>query len=130
MKKQILIIEDDSSVRFLLGLFLKEYFDVVVKADGLEGMLWLDSGNIPDLVMADIDMPRLNGYEFIKNIRKSGFYRDIPIIMLSGWDSEEARERCFKEGANLFMVKPFNPSDLLANINKLLADNKEIKYAL
>jgi len=129
MKKQILIIEDDSSVRFLLGLFLKEYFDVVVKSDGLEGMLWLDSGNIPDLVMADIDMPRLNGYEFIKNIRKSGFYRDIPIIMLSGWDSEEARERCFKEGANLFMVKPFNPSDLLANINKLLADNKEIKYA-
>jgi two-component system, chemotaxis family, chemotaxis protein CheY len=129
MKKQILIIEDDSSVRFLLGLFLKEYFNVVVKADGLEGMLWLDSGNIPDLVMADIDMPRLNGYDFIKNIRKSGFYRDIPIIMLSGWDSEEARERCFKEGANLFMVKPFNPSDLLININKLLADNKEIKFA-
>jgi two-component system chemotaxis response regulator CheY len=129
MKKQILIIEDDSSVRFLLGLFLKEYFNVVVKADGLEAMLWLDSGNIPDLVMADIDMPRLNGYDFIKNIRKSGFYRDIPIIMLSGWDSEDARERCFKEGANLFMVKPFNPSDLLANINKLLTDNQEIKYA-
>jgi two-component system chemotaxis response regulator CheY len=79
--------------------------------------------------MADIDMPRLNGYDFIKNIRKSGFYRDIPIIMLSGWDSEDARERCFKEGANLFMVKPFNPSDLLANINKLLTDNQEIKYA-
>ena len=129
MKKQLLIIEDDSSVRFLLGLFLKEHFDVVVKADGLEGMLWLDSGNIPDLIMADIDMPRLNGYDFIKNIRKSGFYREIPIIILSGWDSEEARGRCFKEGADLFMVKPFNPSDLLTNINKLLTDSREIKYA-
>lgn len=129
MKKQILIIEDDSSVRFLLALFLKEHFDIITKADGLEGMLWLDSGNIPDLIMADIDMPRLNGYEFIRNIRKSGFFREIPIIMLSGWDSDEARSRCFNEGASLFMVKPFNPSDLLNNIRQLISDNKEIKYA-
>lgn len=129
MKKQILIIEDDSSVRFLLALFLKEHYDIITKADGLEGMLWLDSGNIPDLIMADIDMPRLNGYEFIRNIRKSGFFREIPIIMLSGWDGEEARTRCFNEGANLFMVKPFNPSELLNSIKRFIPDNKETTYA-
>jgi len=122
-KKSILVIEDDNSIRFLLDLFLRKHFNVTTKKDGMDGMVWLNDGNIPDLILADIEMPRVNGYELIRNVRKSGFFRDIPIMILSGWDFTEAKMKCMQEGANEFMGKPFNPSTLLANIKKLLNDN-------
>ncbi|MCF8235771.1 MAG: response regulator [Bacteroidales bacterium] len=87
MKKKILVIDDELSIRMLLENFLKKDYDVVTKNDGMEALKWMEDGNIPDLVVADIQMPNLDGYEFIKNIRASGYFKDIPLIMLSGIES-------------------------------------------
>lgn len=121
MKKKILIIDDELSIRMLLENYLSKTYDVVAKKDGLEGMNWLNEGNMPDLIVADIQMPNLDGFDFLKNIRSSGFYKNIPIIMLSGIESSQEKIKFLKLGANDYMVKPFNPEELSIRIELLLS---------
>jgi DNA-binding response OmpR family regulator len=120
MKKKILVIDDELSIRILLENFLKKEYDVVTKNDGLDAITWMEEGNLPDLVVADIQMPNLDGYEFIKNVRASGFFKDIPMIMLSGIESSSEKVKCLKLGANDYIVKPFNPEELSIRIELLL----------
>jgi len=87
----------------------------------MEGLKWMEEGNIPDLVVADIQMPNLDGYDFIKNVRASGYYKDIPLIMLSGIESSNEKVKCLKLGANDYVVKPFNPEELEIRIELLLS---------
>lgn len=105
----------------LLENFLSKEYDVVTKSDGLDGLKWMEEGNIPDLVVADIQMPNLDGYEFIKNVRASGYFKNIPLIMLSGIESSTEKVKCLKLGANDYVVKPFNPEELSIRIELLLA---------
>lgn len=120
-KRNILIIDDELSIRMLLENFLKRDYDVVTKNDGLEGLTWLEEGNIPDLIVADIQMPNLDGYDFIKNLRASGFFRQIPLIMLSGIESTTEKIKCLKLGADDYIVKPFNPEELSIRIELLIS---------
>jgi DNA-binding response OmpR family regulator len=121
MKKKILVIDDELSIRMLLENFLSKTYEVTTKNDGMEGVQWLEKGNIPDLIVADIQMPNMNGNDFIKNIRSSGFFREIPLIMLSGIESSQEKVKCLKLGANDYLVKPFNPEELAIRIELLLA---------
>ncbi|GAB1417567.1 response regulator [Bacteroidales bacterium] len=121
MKKKILVIDDELSIRMLLDNFLSKTYEVITKSDGMEGIDWLEKGNMPDLIVADIQMPNMNGYDFIKNIRSSGYFKDIPLIMLSGIESSQEKVKCLKLGANDYMVKPFNPEELAVRIEILLA---------
>ncbi len=119
-KKQILIIDDDPNIRMLLDFVLRKRYDVVAEEDGMLGMTWLTAGNIPDLIIADVEMPRINGYEFLKGIRESGFFRDIPVVMLSGHESADVKIKCIQQGADEYCIKPFNPEDILKKIGKVL----------
>lgn len=121
MKKKILVIDDELSIRMLLENFLSKTYEVTTKNDGMEGVQWLEKGNIPDLIVADIQMPNMNGNDFIKNIRSSGFFKEIPLIMLSGIESSQEKVKCLKLGANDYLVKPFNPEELAIRIELLLA---------
>ncbi len=121
MKKKILVIDDELSIRMLLENFLSKTYEVITKNDGMEGVHWLESGNMPDLIVADIQMPNMDGYDFIRNIRASGFFKEIPLIMLSGIESSQEKVKCLKLGANDYMVKPFNPEELSIRIELLLA---------
>lgn len=87
-------------------------------------MLWLDKGNIPDLILTDMDMPHINGFNLLKHLQKSGYYRDIPVLVLSGHTSPEFKEQCRISGAAEFISKPFNPPDLLHCLERLLDSNK------
>ncbi len=121
MKKKILVIDDELSIRMLLENFLNKTYNVVTKNDGMEGLSWLEEGNIPDLIVADIQMPNLDGYEFVKNVRASGYFRDIPLIMLSGIESSTEKIKCLKLGADDYIVKPFNPEELAIRIELLIS---------
>jgi len=116
MKKKVLVIDDELSIRILLENYLKKDYDVITKNDGMDALKWMEEGNIPDLIVADIQMPNLDGYEFIKNIRASGFFKHIPIIMLSGIESSSEKVKCLKLGADDYIVKPFNPEELSVRI--------------
>jgi len=120
MKKKILVIDDERTIRVLLENFLKDYI-VTTKNDGLEGLSWLQEGNMPDLIVADIQMPNLDGYEFVKQLRASGFFKEIPLIVLSGIESTAEKVKCLKLGANDYIVKPFNPEELLIRIELLIS---------
>lgn len=120
MKKKLLVIDDERTIRVLLENFLKEYV-VITKNDGLEGLSWLQEGNMPDLIVADIQMPNLDGYEFVKQLRASGYFKDIPLIVLSGIESTAEKVKCLKLGANDYLVKPFNPEELALRIELLIS---------
>lgn len=123
-KALILTLDDDENIRLLLSAFLGRTYEVVALEDGLAGMSWLYQGNLPDLIIVDIDMPKLNGYEFLKNVHYSGFFGHIPLVMLSGMDQKEIKARCLTNGASAFLVKPFNPEEILSTIESVLEQNK------
>lgn len=120
LKVKLLIIDDESSTRIVLEHFLNKEFEVTLRNDGMEGMQWLEEGNDPNIIIADLNMPNLNGKEFVKVIRASNLYRDIPIIILSGTDVSNERIECLNLGADDFMLKPFNPMEVHAKIKAIL----------
>ena len=119
-KQTLLIIDDEPSICKILEHFLKKDFNVVIKDDGSEGMLWLEQGNETDLIIADLNMPNLSGKEFLKVAKASNLYSDIPVIILSGSDESSERVQCLNLGADDFMLKPFNPLEVQAKINAIL----------
>lgn len=120
MKHQILIVDDEPNILRLLEYNLKDKYDIVLKNDGVEALLWLQEGNFPSVIVTDIMMPNMDGIELIKNIRGSGAFRDIPIIFLSAKSQSEDRIKGLKEGADDYIVKPFNPEELKIRIENLL----------
>ena len=77
-------------------------------------------GNLPDIILLDMSMPRLSGNEFLRNIRQSGFFRDIPVIVVSGNDGEEDVKNCLRWGVDDYLTKPFNPISLKKRIETVL----------
>lgn len=125
-RKRILIVEDHESIRLLLGTMLSKSYEVVTTKDGLEGMAWLVKGNLPDLILLDMSMPRLSGNDFLRNIRQSGFFRDIPVIVVSGNNGEEDVKSCLRWGVDEYMTKPFNPISLKKRIENVLYHSEAI----
>ncbi len=127
-KKQILIIEDHDCIRLLLGKLLSKEHNVTTRKDGLDGMAWLGQGNIPDLVILDMQMPRINGFEFLSNLRSSGFFRNIPVLVVSGDENPDRLIEFKKLGISGFIAKPFNPTkihetiaSIFGNVPKIIA---------
>ena len=114
-KKNILVIEDHESIRVLLSRFLGRSYQVTTKTDGFEGLAWLSYGNIPDLIILDMSLPRLSGLDFLNNIRSSGFFQSIPVIIVSGEEDTKVIKQCNRLGIHGFLNKPFNPLELNTN---------------
>ncbi len=119
-RKKILVIEDHDSVRLLLQQFLRKTFDVTCKVDGFDGLAWLSQGNIPDLIILDMSMPKLSGLDFLNNIRTSGVFRDIPVLIVSAEEENAVINKCYDLGIEGYVPKPFNPIELNQTIYKAL----------
>ncbi len=125
MSNQILVVDDSKTVRNLVAFILrKEGFHVVTAENGIDGLekLYSSQGEIA-LILSDINMPRMDGFTFIKNVREQEAYRDIPIIILSTEGRERDIENGIGLGANLYMVKPAQPEKLVKNIKMLLGQH-------
>jgi DNA-binding response OmpR family regulator len=119
MQHKILVIDDDLSIRLMLENFLSKDYDVICKSDGVEAMEWLE-GNQPHLIICDIQMPKMDGYECLTWIRQRGYTRHTPVIMLSATDTSKERIRCYRLGAQDYLIKPFNPEELEEIVKKNL----------
>jgi two-component system, chemotaxis family, chemotaxis protein CheY len=120
MKHTILVIEDDESLCFLLGRILQNKFEVIIKNDSLSAMAWLSKGNMPSLILCDFDLPIVTGLDFLQNLNRSGAYKQIPLVMLSGMTDVRVKEKCFEAGAVEYLEKPFDPPQLIDVITKVL----------
>lgn len=119
-KQSILVVDDDANLRMLLEYVLRKEYHVHTREDGLSAMAWLAAGNIPDLIIADVDMPRLNGYDLLRQLNASGYFRNIPVVMLSGYDDDTMKDNCLSEGAIDYLLKPFRPESMMARLHHLL----------
>ena len=120
MKKTILIVDDHDSVRLILGNILVKNYNVVTKSDGIEAFGWLHLGNEPDLIILDMVMPRLHGMTFLSNIKSSGLFSHIPVVVLTGNENEEFENQVRQMGADGFIRKPFKPDNLRETIANTL----------
>jgi DNA-binding response OmpR family regulator len=119
MKHKILVVDDELSIRLLLENFLSPTYEIITKSDGAEALEWLE-GNLPDLIICDIQMPNMDGYRFISGVRMRGFTKHTPIVMLSSTESSKERVKCYILGAQDYLTKPFNPEELEVVIKKNL----------
>ncbi|AGC50579.1 response regulator [Lawsonia intracellularis] len=121
MSKHILVVDDSKTVRNLMSfVFKSKGYQVTTAEDGLDGLEKLYSVDKVDLIVSDINMPRMDGFTFIKSVREQDLYRNIPIIILSTEKEDEDIKKGMKFGANLYMVKPAQPDTLVRNIKMLL----------
>ncbi|MDM8215304.1 response regulator [Desulfovibrio piger] len=121
MGKHILVVDDSKTIRNLVAFVLKaEGFKVSTAEDGLDAMEKMYNLDPVDLIVSDVNMPRMDGFTFIKNIRMQDAYKDIPIIVLSTEGQEKDIQTGLNIGANLYMVKPAQPEKMVRNIKMLL----------
>jgi two-component system chemotaxis response regulator CheY len=118
--RKILVVDDSPTIRKLVGYILKKKNYVVAEAeDGMDAMEKL--GNLEaDLVIVDLNMPTMDGIEFVKSLRSNYYYMDTPVIMLTTTKDEKLRSDALEAGVNLFLNKPVQPHFLLWKVASLL----------
>ena len=120
MKKElILTVDDDPDILDVLNLTLSENYDVIQGQNGEEGLRMVQQ-KIPDIIICDYMMPIMNGREFCKALKKDILLAHIPLIMLTGKGEVHDRISGIEAGVDDYMVKPFDPNELLARIKMIL----------
>ncbi len=118
---RILIVDDSSAMRAFIMASLQELGDIdfFEAKTGFEALKELPKGNF-NLVISDINMPDINGLELLNFIKKSDYYKDIPVLMISTETKEEDLKRALTLGANMYLTKPFTSSDIIGAVKKLI----------
>ena len=120
--KKIMIVDDEVNIRTALKYRLKkEGYSVLLAVDGLEA---LDKVALerPDLIILDLMLPRMDGYEVLERLKGDPRTADIPVIILTARGEKEDRARSLESGAASFMAKPFSPRQLVAEVKRALGD--------
>lgn len=120
MKKTILILDDNSSIAKIIAMYLSSEYEFHYFNNPILGIRWMQEGNIPDLIITDIYMPEMKGTDFLYYIKNNELYKNIPVIVLSGEESSNIRIKLLEDGADDFILKPFNPLELKVRIKKAL----------
>ena len=118
--KTIMTVDDSASVRQMVSFTLKEAdYEVVEAVDGTDALSKLQTYPV-HMLITDINMPNMDGISLIKQVRAKKEFRFVPIIMLTNNSSQETKEKGKEAGATGWIVKPFNPEQLLAVVKKLI----------
>jgi two-component system, OmpR family, alkaline phosphatase synthesis response regulator PhoP len=122
MMNKILLVDDEKDiVEFLQYNLKQEGFEVIIAYDGIEAMAKLSEN--PDLIILDIMMPRMDGFEVCRRIREMKEYKNIPIIFLTARSSEKDEVEGLETGAGDYISKPISPTKLIARVNSNLRKN-------
>ena len=115
---QVLVVEDDPSLRKLMSAALKQNgYEPFVAEDGLKALDILDHTNI-DLIISDIMMPNMDGYELTSQLRRANY--DLPILMVTAKESFEDKQKGFMSGTDDYMVKPIDVNEMILRVGALL----------
>lgn len=120
-RRLVMIVDDSVTVRKVTSRLLeRQGYDIVTAKDGVDAIEQLENVR-PDLMLLDIEMPRMDGFEVTNLVRHHDIHRNLPIIMITSRTGEKHRERAFSLGVTHYMGKPFQEAELLANVQELIA---------
>jgi two-component system chemotaxis response regulator CheY len=120
MTTTILAVDDSASMRQMVSFTLRHAgYEVVEAVDGVEALEYA-RGNVVNLVLTDVNMPKMDGITLVRELRRLESYRYVPLLMLTTEAGQEKKMEGRKAGATGWLVKPFNPDKLLATIAKVL----------
>jgi chemosensory pili system protein ChpA (sensor histidine kinase/response regulator) len=119
--KNVLIVDDSPSVRHLTSNIIKNAgFQAIVAKDGLEALEILQSSNdLPDIILTDVEMPRMDGYDLLSSLKRSAVLQSIPVVMITSRTSEKHRRKAFDLGVSEYLTKPFDDLILIEIIEYL-----------
>ncbi|MBV5259620.1 response regulator transcription factor [Synechococcus moorigangaii CMS01] len=117
----LLLLDDDPNLILLVRDYLEfRGYNILTAANGQEGLQILTE-TIPDLIICDVMMPEMDGYAFIQNVRQNAAARWVPVIFLSAKSQTQDRIRGLSQGADVYLVKPFEPEELIAQVESSLS---------
>ena len=123
-KKKILIVDDEKQLVSLVGLHMKmSGYEVLSANDGEEALVIVKEER-PDLIILDLMLPKIDGWEVCKRLRAEGSMGNIPVIMLTARSESEDKLKGFECGADDYVTKPFSPRELVARVKRVLARSK------
>jgi DNA-binding response OmpR family regulator len=117
----VLVVEDDVHIAHVLGFMLeRQGYRVIHVADGRAAVQHVASQPAPDLVLLDVMLPYVDGFEIVGQIRAQAGWEAVPVLMLTAKNTERDTVRALDAGANDFIIKPFQPQELLARLRRFL----------
>lgn len=119
MRALILVVDDEPIIRLYLEKALGKHFDLVIKSDGTEALEWIRAGNLPEVVISDLNMPGVGGLELLAQLKSESTTSAIPVIFLSGIENHDEQNKCINLGAADYFVKPINIHQLIGRIQAL-----------
>jgi two-component system chemotaxis response regulator CheY len=121
MAKTILIVDDSSSLRTVVKIALvRAGYEVIEAVDGKDGLAQLDKAGKVNLIVSDVNMPNMDGIAFVSQVKQHPRHRFTPVIMLTTEGQDAKKEQGRAAGAKAWIVKPFNPPQLLDAVSKLI----------
>jgi two-component system chemotaxis response regulator CheY len=121
MAKTILIVDDSASLRTVVRMSLaRAGYDVLEAEDGTDGLKKLDASPKVHLIISDVNMPNMDGITFVTKVKQHARHRFAPVIMLTTEGQDAKKEQGRAAGAKAWIVKPFNPPQLLDAVSKLI----------
>ena len=121
-KWSILIVDDEFAVRESLRILLQSYYEICTARDGEEALKIIREQKI-DLITLDLNMPKLSGMETLREIRKID--NEVPVIIITGYGTQKDEKEAFHYGVTDFISKPFNTSNIISVIDRILAERIE-----
>lgn len=119
---KILVVDDCATTRKLLTLYLKSKgYEVVTAENGLDGLEKVGKENV-NLVLSDLNMPYMDGLEFVKSLRANPDTAELPVVMVTTEADPEEKEKAMKAGANGYMIKPVTAEMVAESIKKIMKD--------
>ena len=129
MSNRVMIVDDSLTVRKILEVSLKRVgVEVLAFTDGISALEALTSGKLtalPEVIILDVMMPKLNGFALAKMLRSKPYLRNIPIIMLTSRDSKLSELRGRMAGATVYLRKPFKTQDIVETVNRFLKPQEQ-----
>lgn len=121
-RPHVLVVEDHPVFRRFLLSWLSRNYHVHAVGDGFEALRWLQAGNVPDVVVLDMEMPRISGVEFMRNLRFSGLFSELPVVAVSSLDGDAVEKAVSGYNVAAVFPKPYQPAALLAAIDEAIAE--------
>ncbi len=120
-KKKVLIVDDKPTIAKVIQVYISEVFECVYYEDPIKAIAWLQEGNMPDLIISDLNMPNMSGIEFLDFIKKNDLFKSVPFVILSSEDSTSQKIDLLEKGADDYISKPFNPMELKVRLKKIVS---------